>query len=83
MDGQVGYVDVPSERYFLTIAGRCLNFSTLEEGIRDLYSLLKHALQFDHYSPQTKAEVRLNWKEICTEEELNLMELVTAPAEAA
>lgn len=78
-DGKIAYVDVPVERFFLTIAGRCLNFESLQENITNLYSLLKHALQYDHYSPHTKAEIQSEWENTCTPEELQLIGLVTQP----
>jgi predicted acyltransferase (DUF342 family) len=81
-DGDIVYENVPTERFFLTIAGRCLNFENIHENITNLYSLLKHALQYDHYAPQTKAEIQAEWETTCTAEELKLIRLVTQPLES-
>ena len=78
-EGGIVYEDVPVERFFLTIAGRCLNFESIHENITNLYSLLKHALQYDHYTPHTRTEIQAEWEETCTEEELKLIKMVTQP----
>jgi hypothetical protein len=81
-NGQIVYEAVPVERHYLTIAGRCLNFEGIHDTITNLYTMLKHALQYDHYTPQTQAEIQAEWEKTCTEEELKLIRLVTKAIEA-
>ena len=73
----------PEERYVLTISGRALNFKMLEAHLDDIYRLLKSGLEFEHYHPNTQAEMRRIWDDICTDEERRIMESVNARLEVA
>lgn len=68
----------PTSRVVLTIAGRALNFSVIEDNLKSLYQLLRTGLEFEHYSPDTRAEIVRMWHDVCTVDELFLMRTVNA-----
>lgn len=79
-DGQLKSRLVEETRHVLSITGRALNFKGMEKTIENLYHMLATGLEFDHYHPETKAEIQESWADICTPEELKMMTMVTVAA---
>ena len=71
-----------TERVVLTIAGRALNFSVIQENLKAIYRLLRSGLEFEHYAPDTREEIVRMWSDTCTVDELFLMLTVNARAAA-
>lgn len=65
-DGQGAYV--------LSIMGRALNLRAYGKAIEEIYTLLRTALEYGHYSPRDQARTRERWAGIATEEELWVLE---------
>ncbi|MEN9796346.1 MAG: hypothetical protein RL653_42 [Pseudomonadota bacterium] len=65
-DGQSAYV--------LSIMGRALNLRAYGRAIEEIYTLLRTALEFEHYSPRDQARTRERWAGMATAEELWVLE---------
>ena len=69
--------------YTLSIMGRALDMRGYARALKDVGTILRTALQFEHYSPRDQARMRTRWAELATAEELWVLEESTGSSERA
>lgn len=79
-DGRMATETERQTRHVLTIAGRCLDFRPVARSIDALAFLLRSGLEWEHYGPRVREEVRALWQGNLTPEEQVLMRMVTEAA---
>jgi hypothetical protein len=74
--------EIATERFVLSIAGRALNFSTVEECLGRLSWILRTTLEWDHYHPRIRSRIVDNWRSKTDGDELALLDLAVPPDSA-
>lgn len=69
-------------RHVLSLGGRILNFRDAERFLDHFVWLFRTAFEFEHYRPERRRAMQARWREACTADELQLLELTLGNAAA-
>ncbi len=69
-------------RHVLSLGGRILNFRDAERFLDHFVWLFRAAFEFEHYHPDRRRAMQARWREVCTADELKLLELTLGDASA-
>lgn len=83
VQGKMQAVEVPSERYVLSLGRRMLNLQALGATLTDIYTLLKSGLEFGHYAPAVQHRTYELWRSLATPDELWILQQATESVAAS